>query len=103
MSSVWRVQLLLLPAASTLAGCAGSVPGGGREGAFVDYFVYSRDAPGVDDKMTALTPAHWDYMDRFPDRLVARGPTLSADGEAHTGSLHIVAARRNVAATRRAR
>lgn len=100
MSPVWRVQLLLLPAASTVAGCAGSVPGGGREGAFVDYFVYSRDAPGVDDKMTALTPAHWDYMDRFADRLVARGPTLSAGGEAHTGSLHIVAVRDAGAARR---
>ena len=31
-------------------------------------------------------------MDRFADRLVARGPTLSADGETHTGSVHIVSA-----------
>jgi uncharacterized protein YciI len=100
MSPLWRGQLLLLPAASALAACAGSAPGGGPEGVFVDYLVYSRDAPGVDGNMTALTPAHWDYMDRFADRLVARGPTLSADGEAHTGSLHIVAVRDAGAARR---
>jgi uncharacterized protein YciI len=63
-------------------------------------FVYSRDAPGVEARMTALTPAHWDYMDRFADRLVARGPTLSADGEAHTGSVHIVAVEDAAAARR---
>lgn len=40
--------------------------------------------------MEALTPEHWDYMDRFSDRLVARGPTLSEDGEEHTGSVHVV-------------
>ena len=36
----------------------------------VDYFVYSRDAPGVDERMTALTPAHWSYLDGFADRFV---------------------------------
>ena len=71
-----------------------------RDGAVVDYFVHSRDAPGVDERMAALTPAHWDYMDRFADRLVARGPTLSADGEEHTGSVHIVAVRDAGAARR---
>jgi hypothetical protein len=100
MFPVWRVSLLLLPAASSLAGCAGSAPGGEREAALVDYFVYSRDAPGVDERMTALTPAHWNYMDRFANQLVARGPTLSADGEAHTGSMHIVAVRDAGAARR---
>jgi hypothetical protein len=29
-------------------------------------------------------------MDGYADRLSARGPSLSEDGEAHTGSLHIV-------------
>jgi uncharacterized protein YciI len=54
------------------------------------YFVYSRDAVGVAERMEALTPEHWSYMDPFADRLVARGPTLSADGEVHTGSVHVV-------------
>jgi len=31
-------------------------------------------------------------MDRFADQLVARGPTLSPDGTAHTGSIHILEA-----------
>jgi uncharacterized protein YciI len=37
-----------------------------------------------------LTEEHWSYMDRFADRMKARGPTLAADRETWTGSLHIV-------------
>ena len=29
-------------------------------------------------------------MDRFADRLMLRGPTLSTDGAEHTGSVHVV-------------
>jgi uncharacterized protein len=53
--------------------------------------VYSRAAPsaaGIDDP--ALNESHWSYMDRFADRMIARGPTLAADRTAWTGSLHIV-------------
>lgn len=39
-------------------------------------------------------------MDRFAGRLSARGPTLSPDGETHTGSVHIVEAA-DLAAARR--
>jgi len=77
------VLIAALSAAILLVGCMSR--------ARVEYIVHSRDAPGVDERITALTPAHWDYMDGFADRLVARGPTLSADGEQHTGSVHIVA------------
>jgi uncharacterized protein len=66
----------------------------------VDYVVHSRDAAGVSDRMEALTPAHWSYMDQFADRLIARGPTLSADGEAHTGSVHVVSVADAAAARR---
>jgi uncharacterized protein YciI len=38
----------------------------------------------------ALLEAHWSYMDGFADELVARGPTLSDDGELPTGSVHVV-------------
>ena len=62
----------------------------GHRRALVDYFVYSRDVPGVSAQLDALAEAHWSYMDRFADRLVARGPTLTDDGETHTGSIHIV-------------
>jgi uncharacterized protein len=38
----------------------------------------------------ALDEAHWSYMDKFADGMIARGPTLAADRETWTGSLHIV-------------
>lgn len=54
----------------------------------IDFFVYSR-AAGVEPGRS-LTEEHWSYMDRFGDRMTARGPTLAADRETWTGSLHIV-------------
>jgi uncharacterized protein YciI len=68
--------------------------------ALADYLVYSRDAPDVADRLDALAEAHWSYIDRFADRLVARGPTLTADGKTHTGSMHILAAEDALAARR---
>jgi uncharacterized protein YciI len=56
----------------------------------VEFFVYGRDRPATAARRTALTEAHWAYMDRFAGALIARGPTLTDDGEAATGSLHIV-------------
>lgn len=58
----------------------------------MDFFVYSRDAAGAsalrdDDE---LLEAHWSYMDRFAESMIARGPTLGADRETATGSLHVV-------------
>jgi uncharacterized protein YciI len=40
--------------------------------------------------MLRLAEAHWSYMDRFADRLILRGPTLSDDGTEHTGSIHVL-------------
>jgi uncharacterized protein len=58
----------------------------------MDFFVYSRDAPGTealrDDD--ALLEEHWSYMDGFADAMIARGPTLAPDRETATGSLHVV-------------
>ncbi|MFI2431384.1 YciI family protein [Streptomyces sp. NPDC018693] len=54
------------------------------------FYVHAQDRPAVADRLIALSEAHWSYMDRFADRLVLRGPTLSADGEEHTGSVHVV-------------
>ncbi|HEX5620002.1 MAG TPA: YciI family protein, partial [Solirubrobacteraceae bacterium] len=58
----------------------------------VDFFVYSRAAPGAAsvEHERALDEEHWSYMDRFADGMVARGPTLAADRETWTGSVHIV-------------
>jgi uncharacterized protein YciI len=58
----------------------------------LDFFVYSRDAAGTgalrdDDE---LLEAHWSYMDRFAETMIARGPTLADDGETATGSLHVL-------------
>src|SRR6476660_9234227 len=58
----------------------------------VHFLVYSRAAlaaPGVEHD-PALDEEHWSYMDRFADGMVARGPTLAADRELWTGSVHIV-------------
>jgi uncharacterized protein YciI len=58
----------------------------------LDFFVYSRDAPGTealrdDDD---LLEEHWLYMDRFAASMIARGPTFGTDRETVTGSLHVV-------------
>ena len=58
----------------------------------MDFFVYSRDAPGAkalrDDDV--LLEEHWSYMDRFAGTMSARGPTFGTDRETVTGSLHVV-------------
>lgn len=58
----------------------------------VDFFVYSRDAAGTaalrDDD--ALLEQHWSYMDGFAESMIARGPTLGADRDTATGSLHVL-------------
>ena len=58
----------------------------------MDFFVYSRAAPGAAgvEHDPALDEEHWSYMDGFADGMIARGPTLAADREQWTGSLHIV-------------
>jgi uncharacterized protein YciI len=58
----------------------------------MDFFVYSRAAPSAMDVEhdRALDEEHWSYMDAFADGMTARGPTLAADREAWTGSVHIV-------------
>jgi len=56
----------------------------------MDYLFHCRDKPGSTSLLERTTEAHWSFMDDYADRLLARGPTLSADGEDHTGSLHIV-------------
>jgi hypothetical protein len=58
----------------------------------LDFFVYSRDAPGAaalrdDDE---LLEEHWAYMDGFAESMIARGPTLGTDRETATGSLHVL-------------
>jgi|SRR5262245_299089 len=54
------------------------------------FYVHAQDKPGVEADMVELAEAHWSYMDKFADRLILRGPTLSDDGADHTGSVHVV-------------
>lgn len=54
------------------------------------FFVYCRDRPGTEELRPRLAEAHWAYMDPYQDSLLARGPTLTADGQRMTGSLHVI-------------
>ena len=56
----------------------------------VEFFCYHRDRPGSATLRDALLEAHWSYMDRYQAEMIARGPTLAADGDTPTGSVHIV-------------
>jgi uncharacterized protein YciI len=56
----------------------------------MEFVVYGRVRPDVADAADELTEKHWAYLDRFSDRLIARGPTFSDDESEWTGSLHIV-------------
>jgi hypothetical protein len=58
----------------------------------VRYFVHGVDGENVGALLDGFAERHWAYMDAHSDRLVARGPTLSADGTSHTGSVHVVEA-----------
>ncbi|TYB44531.1 YciI family protein [Actinomadura chibensis] len=55
----------------------------------MEYFFYCRDRPGTFPLRMELAEAHWTFMDRYADELIARGPTFGADGETVTGSMHI--------------
>jgi uncharacterized protein len=56
----------------------------------MEFFCYHRDRPGSMALRSEVREAHWSYMDRFAEELIGRGPTLSDDGAAATGSVHIV-------------
>ncbi|MGC5009172.1 YciI family protein [Streptosporangium sp. DT93] len=58
----------------------------------MEYFVYGRDRPGAFGLKMSLSEEHWSFMDGYGDLLIARGPTLTGEGDdaESTGSLHIV-------------
>ncbi|MGJ5755939.1 hypothetical protein FB563_7787 [Streptomyces puniciscabiei] len=56
----------------------------------MEFFCYHRDRRDSLARRMELLEAHWSYMDRFGEEMIARGPTLTADGEVPTGSVHIV-------------
>lgn len=56
----------------------------------MQFFFYGRDRAGAGEMRRGLLKAHWAFMRRYIPAMIARGPTLSADGKAVTGSMHIV-------------
>lgn len=56
----------------------------------VEFLCYHRDRPHSVALRGELLEKHWSYMDRYAQQMIARGPTLAADGETPTGSVHIV-------------
>lgn len=56
----------------------------------MQFFFYCRDKAGAGGTRKALLKAHWAFMRRYVDTMIARGPTMSADGKAVTGSMHMV-------------
>jgi len=56
----------------------------------MEFFCYHRDRPGSATLRGELLEEHWSYMDRYQATMTARGPTLAADGDTATGSVHIL-------------
>jgi uncharacterized protein len=56
----------------------------------MEWFVYGRDRPGAGSLREELAEAHWSFMDGYAGAMIARGPTLTADRTAATGSMHMV-------------
>ena len=56
----------------------------------VEFFCYHRDRPGSVTLRGELLERHWSYMDRYGAEMIARGPTLTGDGDTATGSVHIL-------------
>ncbi|RSD07326.1 YciI family protein [Amycolatopsis eburnea] len=54
----------------------------------MEFFCFHRDRVGSTPLRERLVEEHWAYMDRFADRMIARGPTF--DGEVLTGSVHVL-------------
>jgi uncharacterized protein YciI len=56
----------------------------------MEFLCYHRDRPDSGALRDELLAEHWSYMDRFAQEMIARGPTLTDDGETATGSVHIL-------------
>ncbi|MEZ0069320.1 uncharacterized protein YciI [Streptacidiphilus sp. MAP12-20] len=48
------------------------------------------DRPGSTALRADLREDHWSYMDRYAKQMIARGPTLTGEGDVASGSVHIV-------------
>ena len=56
----------------------------------MEFFTWGVNHSGVAAKRSAIIREHWDFIDRYKDRLIARGPVLDpSDPSRVTGSIHI--------------
>ncbi len=56
----------------------------------MEFFAWGVNHSGVAGKRSAIIREHWDFIDRYKDRLIARGPVLDpSDPSRVTGSIHI--------------
>lgn len=56
----------------------------------MEFLCYHRDRAASEALRDELVEAHRSYMDSFAEHMIARGPTLTEDGEVATGSVHIL-------------
>ena len=56
----------------------------------MQFFVLGHDRDGAGELRRSLLHPHWDFMSRYAEAMIARGPTMSPDGKSVTGSMHIV-------------
>jgi len=57
----------------------------------VQYFAWGIDRPDAMDRRLDLRDAHWASLDRFGDRLLARGPVFDdAEPTKVLGPIHVV-------------
>lgn len=56
----------------------------------MEFFCYHRDRAGSGPLRDELLEQHWSYMDRYAAQMIARGPTMTIDGERATGSVHVL-------------
>ncbi|MBO4259313.1 YciI family protein [Streptomyces griseorubiginosus] len=56
----------------------------------MEFFCYHRDRAGSAALREELLQAHWSYMDGYAKEMIARGPTFPSEGDAPSGSVHIL-------------
>ena len=56
----------------------------------MEFFCFHRDRSDSAAMRDELLEAHWAYMDQYAKEMIARGPTLTDDGEKATGSVHVL-------------
>ena len=57
----------------------------------MQYLFWGINKPGIKAQRAAIIQTHWDYIDRFRDTLIARGPVIEEDDPGNVlGSIHVV-------------